>query len=187
LFLICKFVIFHRRETQEAEEEKRRTALARVCQLELQQQQQIDSLTSEVRAILDTDWTEILRRHAENLDKTGKTQDAAGGTNVHSEVKSKLVGEKQGGASEQDQLSCEQMRKSSCRAAAAAAIGPNGKLLVDHKDRSCEVRNLREREGERCQQTQEEKTGSSAQQGTGPGAPVSRLLLQGKTNFYLNE
>jgi hypothetical protein len=180
------FFSFHRRETQEAEEEKRRTALARVCQLELQQQQQPDSLTSEVRAILDTDWTEILRRHAENLDKTGrKTQDAAGGTgNVHSgnvdEEKSKLVGEKQGGASEQDQLSCEQRRESSCRVA-AAAIG------LDPTDSSCEVRKLGEREGERCQQPQDEKTGSSAQQGTGPGDPVSRLLLLGKANFFLNE
>jgi hypothetical protein len=150
-------------------------------------------LTSEVRAILDTDWTEILRRHAENLDKTGrKTQDAAGGTgNVHSgnvdEEKSKLVDAKEGGASEQDQLSCEKRRESSCPAAAAAAIEPNGKLLLEHTGSSCEVRNLGEREDERCQQTQEEKTGSSAQQGTGPGAPVSRLLLLGKANFFLNE
>jgi hypothetical protein len=175
------FFSFHRRETQEAEEEKRRTALARVCQLELQQQQP-DHVTPEVRAISDTDWTEILRRHAENLDKTGKTQDASGGK--VSEEKSKLVGEKEGGASEQDQLSCKQRRESSCRAAAAVAIGPNGKLLVDHTDSSI---NSVERVGERCQQTQDEKTGSFAEQGTGPGAPVSRLLLQGKTNFYLNE
>ncbi len=136
---------------------------------------------AELRAISDTDWTEILRRHAENLEKTGKTQDAAGGTNVHSEGKSKLVGEKEGGASEQDQLSCEQRRESSCPAA-AAAVGPHGKLLLDS---SCEVINMREREGERCRQTQEEKSGSSAKQGTEPGDPVSRLLLQGKTNFYL--
>jgi hypothetical protein len=127
-----------------------------------------------------------LRRHAENLDKTGrKTQDAAGGTgNVHSgnvdEEKSKLVGEKEGGASEQDQLSCEQRRESSCRAAAAAATGPNGKL---HTGSSYEVGNLGERDGERCPQTEDEKTGSSAKQETGPGALVSRLLLLGKTNF----
>ncbi len=129
---------------------------------------------AEVRSISDTDWTEILRRHAENLEKTGKTRDAAGGK--VSEEKSKLVRDKEGGASEQDQLSCEQRRESSCRAAAAAAIGPNGKLLADDKDSSWE--------GERCQQTQDEKTGSSAKQETGPGDPVSRLLLEGKTNFF---